>query len=544
MKLRKIAAACGVVFGTVFASGHAMAQTPTPFQAPELTVYLSGASAPQNLLGALANSLFRTDLDPVLGQFQINVYFDNNNTPADQADDGTGYRAYYGVMRSGAEIPEALRGKRVLLVNRARGGSVWGVNPVARAQAIQTMPISSANCLTAPNGVFRCGLAGVDPGALDSAGNPILPTGAEVVPDFGVADLPPVMFKGPANVEFGQTQLTELETNRLTVRASNTLMMGMVATTNVPDTTFFSRAMYGAILAGGLQQWPQVNPAIVAGNTQMVICRRVQGSGTQASYNWFFNNFPCQFGGVAGTGSQSPARMTNSATFQIDGVWPLLNPAAPEGVTNPRLINPADGFTVVELPSSGNVRTCLARAVAGGDLNFQGDDLRFYRVQFGGGNYRAVGVLSLDSLNTTTPASGFDSSEQSGRWSFRNVDGAGSFRTTTFNSANPVFTETGTGISPSKANHLSGAYDFSAELSFQFRNVQVGTTPPLSADALKAAFVDLFIERASDPAILSTLAGGPRAATAALPNFGWVNTANVTRASRSGNMCSPLVYFR
>ena len=98
MKLRMIAAACGLVFGTVLASGQVIAQTPTPFQAPELTVYLSGASAPQNLLGALANSLFRTDLDPVLGQFQINVYFDNNNTPVDQTDDGTGYRAYYGVM--------------------------------------------------------------------------------------------------------------------------------------------------------------------------------------------------------------------------------------------------------------------------------------------------------------------------------------------------------------------------------------------------------------------------------------------------------------
>jgi len=513
---------------------------PSPFQAPELSVYMSGASAPQNLLGALANSLFRTDLDPVLGQFQINVYFDNNNTPVDQTDDGTGYRAYYGVMRSSADIPAALRGKRVLLLNRAKGGSAWGVNPVARAQAIQTMPINSANCSTAPNGVFRCGLAGVDPGLG-------APTGAEAVPDFGVSDLPPAMFKGPANVEFGLTQLTEVETGRLTVRASNTLMMGMVATTNVPDTTFFSRALYGAILAGGLQQWSQVNPAIATGNTQIVICRRVQGSGTQASYNWYFNNFPCQFGGIAGTGSQSPARMTNSATFQIDGEWPLLNPADPATggmVANPRLIRPADGFTVVENPTSGDVRTCLARAVAGGDHNFTGDDGLAYRVQFGGGGYRAVGTLSLDSLNTMPPTTGFDSSEQSGRWSFRNMDGAGSFRTTTFNSANPVFTETGTGISPSKANHLSGAYDFSAELSFQFRAVAVGTASALSADPLKTAFVDLFIQRASDPAILSTLPGGPRAATAALPDFNWPTASNVTRASRGGNMCSPLVYFR
>jgi len=349
-------------------------------------------------------------------------------------------------------------------------------------------------------------------------------------------------------VEFGQSQLTVAEAGRLTVRASNTLMMGLVATTNVPDTTFFSRALYGALLTGQLQDWSQVNAAITTGNQQMLICRRVQGSGTQASYNWYFNNFPCQFGGIAGNGSVFPARMTDSATYVNNGAeWPLLNPASPGtgGTTgNPLLINPADGFTVVENPSSGNVRTCLARAVAGGDFNFTGDDGQAYRVQFGGGNYRALGTLSLDSLNTTTPASGFDSSEQSGRWSFRNVDGAGSFRTTTFSSTSPVFTETGTGVSPSKANHLSGAYDFSAELSFQFRNVQVGATPPLAADALKQAFVDLFVQRASDPTILSTLAGGPRAATAALPDFSWPTTTNVTRASRGGNMCSPLVYFR
>lgn len=511
---------------------------PLPFQAPELTVYLSGASAPQNLLGALANSLFRTDNDPVQGQFQINVYFDDANTPANTADDGAWYRAYYGVMKSTAEIPQALRGRRVLLVNRARGGSVWGVNPVARAQPIQTMPVTAANCTGAPvNGLFRCGIAGVDPGLG-------APTGAEVVPDFGVSDVAPNLFKGPLNVEFGQQQLDVAETGRLTVRASNSLMMGLVATTNVPDSTFFSRSIYGAALSGQVQEWPQVNPAIVAGNTQMVVCRRVQGSGTQASFNWFFNNFPCQFGGIAGSGSTSPARMTDSATFQNFGEFPLLNPAAPNSASNPRLINPADGFTVVENPSSGNVRVCLARAQAGGDMNFTGDDGVAYRVQFGAGGYRAIGTLSLDSLNTTSPASGFDSSEQSGNWSFRNMDGAGSFRTTTFNSQNPVFTVTGTGAAPTKANHIAGAYDFASELTFQFRNVQVNGTPALSADPLKQAFVDLFIERASDPAILSGLSGGPRAATVALPDFGWADTTNVARASRQAQMCSPLVYFR
>jgi hypothetical protein len=536
MQVRTLAIACAAAFGA--ASVPAFAQSPTPFQAPELTVYLSGASAPQNLLGALANSLFRTDAG-----FQINVFFDNNSTPADNSDDGTNYRAYYGVMRTAPEIPVALQGKRVLLVNRARGGSVWGVSAVARAERIQTMAISSTDCSAAPvSGSFRCNITGVDPGLGT-------PTGTEVVPDFGVSDVPPIMFKGPLNVEFGQTQLSNTELGRLTVRASNSLLMGLVATTNVPDTTFFSRALYGGILTGQIQDWTQVDPAISTGNTQMVVCRRVPGSGTQASYNWYFNNFPCQFAGLGGTGTQAPARMTDSATYINNGAaWPLLNPAAPNSASNPRLINPAEGFTVVENPTSGNVRACLARAVFGGDHNFTGDDGAFYRVQFGGGAYRAVGTLSLDSLNTTTPTTGFDSSEQSGRWSFRSVDGAGSFRTTTFGSS-AVFTATGTGVMPSKANHISGAYDFAAELTFQFRNVAVAGTPALSADPLKAAFVDLFIQRSSDPSILSTLAPGPRAATAAIPDFGWDITVNdnanrVTRASRGGNMCSPLVYFR
>ncbi len=544
MQVRKLALACAAAFGV--ASVPAFAQAPTPFQAPELTVYLSGASAPQNLLGALATSLFRTD-----SGYQVNVFFDNGGTPADNSDDGRGYRAYYGVMRNSADIPAALQGKRVLLVNRARGGSVWGVSAVARAEAIQTLAISAADCSASPvSGSYRCNVTGIDPGAIDPAtGLPRTPAGTERVPDFGVSDVAPIMFKAPYNVEFGQTQLTAAELGRLTVSASNSLMMGLVATTNVPDTTSFSRAMYGAILTGQIQDWSAVNSAINTGNTQMVICRRVPGSGTQASYNWYFNNFPCQFSGIGGTGTQAPARMTDSATYINNGAsWPLLNPAAPNSATNPRLINPADGFTVVENPASGEVRACLARASGGGDFNFTGDDGAFYRVQFGSGGYRAVGTLSLDSLNTTTPASGFDSSEQSGTWSFRSMDGAGSFRTTTFGTT-PVFTASGTGVHPTKANHISGAYDFAAELTFQFRNVTVAGTPALSADPLKAAFVDLFIKRSSDPAILATLSAGPRAATAAIPDFGWDVTVNdnanrVTRASRQGNMCSPLVYFR
>jgi hypothetical protein len=500
-KLNPLAAACAAALS--LSAGQAMALT--AFEAPDVNIYLSGASAPQNLLGEIANKMF----DAGQGIF---VYHDDNGSVGNFGDDGKSYRAYYGVVKADPSIKVSLHGKKVLLVNRAKGGSVWGVNPVARAEAIATMKIDSASC-TLNTGIYRC----------PQVGNDLVPTSDNRVPDFGVSDVEPNMFKGPLNVEFGATQLTPAEATVFngTQFGASSLMMGIVATNAVPDTLPISHAEYGAMLSGLIGDWSSVGDGSTSG--AVTVCRRVQGSGTQASYNWFFNNFPCAQDSLHGTAaSTAPARMLDSAGY--DG-------AHAGTAADPILIDPSAGYTVVENPSSGNVADCLKNAQAGTDHTFTGDDGKVHKVRFSlAPATKAIGVLSLDSLN-----------KENG-WSFRALDGAGRINplTDAFECTNTDKLECG--IAPTKANHREGRYDFAVELSFQYRNTTVNAVPALSG--LKKDVADEFIELIGDPTVLSTLAAGPKEATIALPiKYDPTADTNVAKATHFGNTCAPLQKF-
>lgn len=482
MKLKNLVLATAMAF----AAGNAAAVVIT--DTPNIDLYLSGATAPDTFLDSLFTSVFEPGY--------LN-YVDSKGS-------ANAFRAYFGKLKSTADIPAGLRGKTVRIVKRSAGGSVWGVNPVARAQGIRTLGLTTGDC-TAGSGTaadpYRCAIVGVDPG-LGS------PTGRERVPDFGVSDVNPNMFKQPFNVEFGQGQLTTAEAAALAVKPANTLSMGFVATNAIPGSTYLSRASYGAMLSGNVQDWTQVDASLAppAGN-QVVVCRRVQGSGTQSSYNWFFNNFPCTTQSIAGSGQTVPARMSDSAGYQEAGSGTSADPY---------VINPVSGYTVIENSGSGDVRSCLAAANNGGTYAFTDEAGKSYKVNFGSGGYGAIGVLSADSMG-----------KESG-WSFRNMDGAG---TTKLVSGAPVVT--GTGIAPTKANLIEGKYDFAAELTMQYRNKTVGSVPALAGD--KKAFADFFITRAGSPTY------NTKEWVAALPPaYDPTTTANVAKGTRFGNMCSPL----
>ncbi len=510
MKLNNLAIAMAVMCGGVATQASAQA-TFQPFDAPSIKVFLSGASAPDNFLESIATGLFQESAtNPIYRYVAVSG--------------GSGaYRAFFGRVKTDASIPAAIRGQTVLLVKRSRGGSVWGVNPVARADRIAVLDVSATSC-TAGAGTlaspYQCAAKGIDPG-LPNHTNPSNPG---EVPDVGVSDVSPELFKAPYNVEFGQTALSASEAARLTIKPINVLMMGIAATNAVPDTTVLSRSNYGAMLSGLYQDWSQVDPSITSGNTGVVVCRRVQGSGTQASYNWFFNNFPCQnqFSGVV-----APTRMVaDSASGVVSGTGTELDPF---------IIDPTQGYTVVENPGSGDVRNCLARAggvAVGGTRNhkFQGDNGSWYQINFGNSSdpFRAVGVLSADSFSSAFPNVALSV------WSFRNIDGAGVYNL----AAQTPGTGPGTGVAPSKANLVSGRWDFGVEVSSQYRKAAVTNVFGDNVAALagtKKTFVDEFIKRAGDP----TFNNVPH--TAALPpTFDPTSTANVAKGTRFANMCSPL----
>lgn len=508
MKMNVLAASCALALSGL--ATQASAQALTPFGTPDLKIQLSGATAPDNFLQSIAEGLFEP------GFF---FYQDDGATPTVLTDDGRLYRAFFGRVKNEAAIPADLRGKSVLFIKRSKGGSVWGVDPIARGSRIGTLDVRAAACsataiTTGSVTSYRCAEKGTDPGLP----NYLLASNAGEPSDFGVSDVEPAMFKGPYNVEFGQSQLTNPEVARLQVRAANVLMMGISATNAVPATTIIGRSDYAGMLSGLIQDWSQVDSSITTGNTQVVVCRRVPGSGTQTSYNWFFNNFPCQ---NAFSGTVAPTRMVaDSASGVVSGTGTQADPF---------VIDPTQGYTVVENSTSGNVRDYLSRAQSRQAHTFVADDGKWYRIAFNLSTtdpFRAIGVLSLDSFANANP--------DNNGWSFRPIDGAG-----VYNANTQAFTAgPGTGVPPSKANLIAGRYDFAVELTLQYRKVAVTNAHGDNIAALaglKKTFIDYFITRAGAPEFNT----GP--ATAALPiDFDPTTTANVARATRFGNTCSPL----
>ena len=155
MKLTKLNVACAAAFAVM--SGPAFSQAVTKMGVPEVSIYKGGASATQNSFGAVVAAMFAdTSGDGnVTEGVDYFVYWDNTTT------NGASYRAYFGRVKNVATvtlnpgpnqtvitIPAALRNKTLMIQDRAKGGSVWGVDPVARGQGIENMLISAASCPT------------------------------------------------------------------------------------------------------------------------------------------------------------------------------------------------------------------------------------------------------------------------------------------------------------------------------------------------------------------------------------------------------------
>ncbi len=525
MKLKQtvLAAAMALAAPAVFA----VAPTSPTDTAGAVVVFMSGATAPDEFMESIATGMFKP------GYYKYKAKVGGTATS----------RAFLGEVSNDASIPASIRNQKVLFIKRSTGGSVWGVNPVARAEGIAVM--NAANIYSSAVGKTCDAAAGTDGYyACPVIGDDITPNGDEKAPDFGVSDVAPFMFKEPFNVEFGKTQLSTVETAGLTVRSVNTLMMGMVATAAVPDSAYLSEADYGAMLTGNLTDWSQIGDGTIApvGGNQVVVCRRVPGSGTQTSYNWYFNNFPCSTGSaVSGvSGETTPARM-DASTFTGVGTGTSADPIQ---------IDVTAGYTVIENSGSGDVRRCLNAAQHGLNYVFKGEDGLTYKANFGAvgdlnadgdntdagevaGGLGAIGVLSLDSQEKTGVASAFgtdgkvkDTGAESA-WFFRTLNGAGVMAKGTSGVADETCSSTGTlsGVCPNRDTLREGQYAFASELTMQYLTGLSGQ---------KRAFADEFIDRAGDPSYQKPW-------TLALPPvYDPTVSTVVAKGTRNGNMCAPL----
>lgn len=487
MKLKQLALVCAASCAALSAQAQVTGSPAAAIVNDAVTngrvMFISGASAVQGGLGQIANSLFTG----------TNYFFTPSATSGATSSD---YRAYAGNLAQAAGGWPA--GTAVIIVNRAKGGSVQGVNPVARGQAIETMVVSAASCTTGTGtggDPFRCNTLGTQ------------------VPDAGVSDVAPRLFDGLYNTEGepAEPALNEAELAVLTATPIYGLAFGVPVTKNVPTTVKFNKSLLSAIMTGNVGTWDFVDPSLPADD--IVLCRRVNGSGTQAVANLYYGNYPCD----TGLRANVPAARDSGAS------WNGVNTFTVEGGSG--------GIDVIENSSSGNVRTCLDSAMIAAGLPNDGSYTSYntsdragnpVTVRFRNGvQHKAIGVLSMDSLNASTTTS---------RWSFRSLDGAGEITWNGSIATAPVVS--GTGKHPTLANLIDGTWDMQGWISFNLPN---------TTSANKAALAANFVAAARSPAILNSLSG-LRYVSAAIPGTPDPSgTGQVLRAGYLNNdQCAPL----
>ena len=490
MQVKKIVSLCAIACAAMAGQAHA-AMTPAETAivndavANGRVIFISGASATQKGFTGIISAMFTGT--PI--RFA--------NTTASSKD----FEAVAGVLAAGAG---AWSGQNVIIIDRVKGGSVMGVNPVARNTAIESLKVTSA-CGADVGGVPGTGGAG-------TAASPYVcattPEAEYVEPDAGVSDVAPALFLSPYNTE-GETPadaLNQAELAVLTATPIYGLAFGVPLTKNLPLFDM-NKAAVSSIMAGNVGTWNQVHSSLPADD--IVVCRRVPGSGTQAVDNLYFGNYPCS------------GEVNVPADRYVSGAWDdATRTYTVEGNTG--------GMVVIENSTSGDVRNCMTAAVnaktavtATGYTEFKGSDRDGVQVTVkfkNGKDHKAIGVLSMDSLKD---------SKTTGNWQFRSLDGAGTY---TWDNTAVAPVASGTGKFPTLANYEDGTWDLQGWVSFNVPNRTVGA---------KKAVLDQFLLKAQNPAVLSAVSDLKNVA-AAIPG-GAYSGAQVMKVGYLGNnQCAPL----
>lgn len=469
MKLNKISALCALTCAVL--SGQAMAAMTAAEQTivndantNGRVVYISGASAVKSGFTAIVASMF------------------TGSTIRFAEGASSNYLAVAGKLTSAAGTWAA--GSNAIVIYRVKGGSAFGVDPVARNTAIESLAVTSA----------ACGATGAGTSA-----SPYICATDTRTPDAGVSDVAPALFHGAYNTEgeVAAPALTGTELALLTSTPIYGIEFGLPVTKNV-GLINLNKATVAAVMTGNVGTWNAVD-ATQTGD--ILICRRVPGSGTQAVTNMYYGNYPCDTGSA----------LNVPADRDASTAW---DPVARKFTVTPG----TGGLVVIENSSSGEVKNCLDKAVTGGTYGTFDRSGNPVTVDMGAGGHKAIGVLSMDSLaNSTT----------TGNWQFRSLDGAG---TITWDNTAAAPVTSGTGRFPTLASYMDGTWDMQGWVSFNM---------PARTTGNKAALLNTFANKAQDPTVLAGIAALKNVA-AAIPG-GTYSGAQVLRSAYvNGNQCAPL----
>ncbi len=508
MKLKLIAVAAALC-----SVGSAHALDPAATAAATQKIYVSGASALRLSFGAY--------IQEICAPAEFDVYFDDAGTVGDGIPtnaDGVNSRAYS--CKLAMPVGNYAAGSDVVVYKRDQGGSTAGVNPILSPAATSRMDVTVAGC------VRNIALPAAPAPATDIQTPSYLcsSTDATAVPDGGLSDVEPSLLQQTINRQTGAAALTIPSTvtfgsvvqgifgvavnKKLYAR----LQQAQGLTGDVPadqDTwtstdidnipslpTEFVRAAFanGGLtgVAAAARGWNIVVPAapLVAGKT-VNVCRRVEGSGTQAASNAFFMLNPCQAGYGATLTPGGFAQTAGSATQGVAGTFGTL------GVR-------ATGTAYREDTGTGGVETCLGTTVEGAVNPSDASDNEAY------------GLAVLGRENNPR-ANGGDKG-----YRFVKLDG----------------------VAPIRALAKAGDYPFVFEATMQWNTAN----PALNSD--KIAFLTNLRSNVGRSASLAKADGDTRQgvmappATYAVPYLSLTNVDELAFGSRVGrannNSCTPL----
>lgn len=473
----------------------------------DVVLNISGSSALQPIVGAFATSVCDTTT--------LDTFRDITGTTI-----GGNWRSYSCNLNAATITANGLpAGAKMLLNNRNKGGSIYGVTPIQRQLAVAYMNINNSNCTETPVGskTWNCTVTALAPevsvttGECDSNTVTTTATGSVFCKKStaGISDVEPAMFVGP-NVPTGSTfaagtpsavttspQLSVIFGVMVTERLYRDLQsvqfpaqfgptgltpyLGTAgAATNWTETfrPSMKKTEVTSILAGKLLDWPSVNKALptvsnLVSGTGMAICRRAPGSGTQAGANAYFMENTCR------TASQRPGSLS------------MVTGAS------------APGYQVVENSSTGSLLTCLNSAYTATDI---APGVPPSGAAFGGIPHDAIGFAGIDILGGN-PVRPIHTGATPDHFDFVKLDG----------------------VSPTLTNAINGDYAFAYE-----NTVNTSSTAPASSAAMLSA---LKAQLGNPGTLLSGVAALPSAARQ------WNLPANfpTMRGTRNGNSCQDII---
>jgi hypothetical protein len=341
MKTKLLAAA-------VMAAGVNTAMALPPGTTPDLELFIGGASAQDKTLVEVITSLCDDTPD---------IMSDSASFP------GSNHTAFFCTMSS-AKVPGfPATGLKTLVYKRSKGGSAFGAAPVEAHDQVARMLVDNTctpagtnryTCTGTVNATVDAGITDIEPDAFRGPNLLLAGIGGVVAGDPGTAPMSAAQLsrldKAPtAALTFGVVVTTNL---RNALQTAQGLSSGSDEESQMPSLT---KAQVASLFTGATSDWSEFKamnagtafplnsyPGVTAPTTtsRVFVCRRTQGSGTQAVFNQYFLNQPCDSTSVVAKADNTPASATN-------------------GTGNYTSLIGVSGTAVHWNESSGNVDACL-----------------------------------------------------------------------------------------------------------------------------------------------------------------------------------------